>query len=109
LPDEGDLVPTWADFEKAESEMAAAGWRLLSRPGSGFGYPAAVRRDGRLRLHPIPRFPAAGRRGPSSFLCPSWRMCREGRYVLPSGGAEDADDEFYPTGRAAPSDARPGG
>jgi hypothetical protein len=62
-------MATWAEFEGAEPEMAAAGWRLLSQPGFGFGYLATVRRDGEPRIHPINPVRAAGH--PVAFIVPS--------------------------------------
>jgi len=94
-------VATWAEFETAAPEMAAAGWRLLSHPGFGFGYLATVRRDGGPRLHPINPILAAGQL--TAFIVPSPKLedlRRDGRYALHSCGAEHVDDEFYVTGRA---------
>lgn len=94
-------MATWAEFEAAAPQMAAAGWGLLSHPGFGFGYLATVRRDGGPRLHPINPILAAGRL--TAFIVPSPKLedlRRDGRYALHSCGAEDVDDEFYVTGRA---------
>ena len=94
-------MATWADFETAAPEMAAAGWRLFSHPGFGYGYLATVRRDGGPRLHPINPILAAGRL--VAFIVPSPKLAdlrRDGRYALHSSGAENVDDEFCVAGRA---------
>lgn len=94
-------MATWAEFEAAAPEMAAAGWALLSHPGFGFGYLATVRRDGGPRLHPINPVLAAGCL--TTFIVPSPKLDdlrRDGRYALHSCGAEDVHDEFCVTGRA---------
>ena len=91
----------WAQFEEAQPEMAAAGWRLLSHPGFGFGYLATIRRDGGPRIHPVNPILAAGQL--VAFIVPSPKLqdlLRDGRYALHSTGAEDVADEFYLAGRA---------
>lgn len=95
------MAAGWAQFEAAEPEMAAAGWRLFSHPGFGFGYLATVRRDGGPRVHPINPVLAAGQL--VAFIVPSPKLedlRRDGRYALHSTGAEDITDEFYVAGRA---------
>lgn len=94
-------MATWEEFERADPRMAAAGWSLLSHPGSGFGYLATVRRDGGPRLHPINPVLAAGHL--TAFIVPSPKLHdlrRDGRYALHSTGAEDVHDEFCVSGRA---------
>jgi hypothetical protein len=99
-------MASWAEFERAEPEMAAAGRRLIYQYGTGLGFLATVRKDGGPRLHPV-----------CPILCDGDLyvfivemspkkddLLRDGRYALhaftPPGGGE----EFYVTGRAAPVD-----
>ena len=99
-------MATWAEFATQMPEMAEAGWHLFSHPGFGFGYLATVRRDGAPRLRPINPLLAAGRL--VAFIVPSPKLGdlrRDGRYALHSTGAENVDDEFCVTGRAAPVDS----
>jgi hypothetical protein len=93
----------WADLERAEPEMAAAGKRLFFQHGTGLGFLATVRKDGGPRLHPVCPILCDG--GLYVFIVEMSPkkddLLRDGRYALhaftPPGGGE----EFYVTGSAA--------
>jgi hypothetical protein len=94
-------MATWAEFEAAMPEMAAAGRALLYQFGPGLGFLATVRKDGGPRLHPICPFIADG--SLYAFLIESPKradLLRDGRYALHTFPPEKSDDEFYLTGRA---------
>jgi hypothetical protein len=52
-------MATWAEFTKAEPELAAFGWELL-REELGYAYLALVDRRGAPRVHPVIPFVAFG-------------------------------------------------
>ena len=94
-------MATWAEFEAAAPEMAAAGRALLYQFGPGLGYLATVRKDGGPRLHPF--CPAIAEGGIFGLIIPSPKqddLLRDGRYALHTFPKPDGDDEFYLTGTA---------
>jgi hypothetical protein len=94
---------SWHEMAESAPEMAAAGRQLLFHPGFGFAYLATVRADGGPRLHPVNPVIADGHL--YVFMVPASPklddLRRDGRYAMHSSGAENADDEFYLTGRAS--------
>ncbi len=96
-------MASWAEFEAAEPELAAAGRKLLYQFGPGLAFLATVRRDGGPRLHPI--CPVVTDGALYAFIAdtPKRRdLVRDGRYALHTFPPAEVDDEFYITGRAAP-------
>jgi len=96
-------MATWAEFEEAAPELAAAGRKLLYQFGPGLAFLATVRKDGGPRLHPICPVVVAG--GLFAFIgdSPKQRdLLRDGRYAMHTFPPQDVDDEFYVTGRAVP-------
>jgi hypothetical protein len=94
-------MATWAEFEAAMPEMAAAGRALLYQFGPGLAYLATVRKDGGPRIHPI--CPVIVDGGLYAFIGDSPKradLLRDGRYALHTFPAEDRDDEFFVAGRA---------
>jgi hypothetical protein len=92
---------TWAEFERAEPEMAAAGRSLIYQFGPGLGYLATVRADGAPRLHPI--CPAIVDGALYAFIIDSPKrrdLLRDGRYALHTFSPQDTDDVFMLSGRA---------
>jgi hypothetical protein len=95
---------TWAEFEAAAPDLAAAGSRLLYQHGPGLGFLATVRADGGPRVHPVCPHIAVGRLwvfiGSTSPKLADLR--RDGRYALHSFPCVDVDDEFFVRGDAVP-------
>jgi hypothetical protein len=96
------MASSWATFEGAQPNMAAAGRRLLYQHGPGLAYLATVRRDGGPRVHPVCPHIAEGELwvfvGHSS---PKRRdLLRDARFALHAFPCVDVDDEFYVTGTA---------
>ena len=92
----------WSAFAAEVPELAAAGWRLLSVPGVGFGYLATVRSDGWPRVHPVNPFIVGDELG--IFLVPSPKLDdlrHDGRCALHSCGTAEVDDEFFLSARAS--------
>ncbi len=92
-------MASWAEFARAEPEMAAVGAALLET--HHLAYLATVRADGAPRVHPVAPFLIDGRlfvaTPPSS---PKARdQQRDPRYVLHMLPGKD-DDEFRVRGRA---------
>ncbi len=100
-------MATWAAFEAAQPELAAAGRQLLYQYGPGLGFLGTVRRDGGPRLHPFCPVIADGELW--AFILTASPKCtdlrRDGRYALHAFTPEAVDDEFYVTGRAVAVDA----
>jgi len=95
-------MASWADFEAAMPEMAAAGRALLYQFGPGLAFLATVRKDGGPRVHPI--CPVIVDGGLYAFIGTSPKradLLRDGRYALHTFPPEKVDDEFYVTGRAS--------
>ena len=94
-------MATWAQFEAAAPEMAAAGRALLYQFGTGLAYLATLRKDGAPRIHPI--CPAIAEGGLFGLIIPSPKqhdLLRDGRYAVHSFPMPDRDDEFYLAGTA---------
>jgi hypothetical protein len=95
-------MATWADFERALPEIAAAGYALLYQHGPGLGYLATVRRDGGPRVHPFCPIICDGELW--AFVLtesPKGRdLMRDPRYALHAFPKPETDDEFYVTGTA---------
>jgi hypothetical protein len=93
-------MATWATFEAAAPELAAAGQRLLYQYGPGLGFLATVRRDGGPRLHPI--CPVISEGELWAFILRASPKCadleRDGRFALHAFPPEIKDDEFALTG-----------
>ncbi len=92
-------MATWAQFEAAAPEMAAAGRALLYQFGPGLGYLATVRKDGGPRVHPF--CPTIAEGGLFGLIGPSPKqhdLLRDGRYAIHSFPKADGDDEFYVAG-----------
>jgi hypothetical protein len=102
-------MASWADFERREPEMAAAGKELLYQFGPGLGYLATIRRDGGPRVHPF--CPIISEGGLWAFVLersPKGRdLLRDGRYALHAFPKPEVDDEFYVSGTAAVVDDGP--
>ena len=99
-------MATWAEFDSAMPEMAAAGRRLLYQFGPGLGYLATVRKDGGPRVHPFCPIVSDGQlwafvltRSPKGQ-----DLLRDGRYALHAFPKPETDDEFYVSGTAAAVD-----
>ena len=93
-------MATWAEFESAAPEIAAAGKELLYQYGVGLAYLATLRKDGAPRIHPICPTVVNGRL--YALLGLSYKRAdlrRDGRYALHTFPRRDRDDEFLVTGR----------
>ncbi len=94
-------MATWAEFEIAAPEIAAAGKKLLYQFGVGLAYLATLRKDGAPRLHPICPTVVEGRL--YALIGPTPKRAdlrRDGRYALHTFPCPDVDDEFLVMGRA---------
>lgn len=94
----------WADFARAEPELAAAGRRLLYQFGVGLAFLATIRADGGPRVHPM--CPLIAESGLFAFLIPSPKRAdlhRDGRYAMHSFPADQNEDAFSVTGLARPA------
>jgi dipeptidyl aminopeptidase/acylaminoacyl peptidase len=92
---------TWADFEAAAPDLAAAGRRLLYRGGEGEALLATVRGDGPPQIHPVSV--AIVGEGLYAFILPSAKRVdleRDGRYALHTHQDPAAPSEFAVRGRA---------
>ena len=89
-------MANWAELERAEPELAAAGWALLSK---GIAYLGTVRADGAPRVHPVTPI----RSGDELYVSVSRTttkvhdLRRDPRYALHALPGE-ADEEFYLAG-----------
>jgi hypothetical protein len=94
-------MATWAEFESAAPEIAAAGKTLLYQFGVGLAYLATLRKDGAPRLHPVCPTVVGGRL--YALIGPSHKRAdlrRDGRYALHTFPCPKVDDEFLLMGRA---------
>jgi hypothetical protein len=95
-------VATWAEFETAAPDVAAAGRRLLYRDGRGQAMLATVRgKDEPPRMNPITLAIVDGR--VFAFILQSPKLVdleRDGRYALHSHHDPAAPSEFALRGRA---------
>lgn len=95
-------MASWADFEAAAPEIAAAGRALLERDGHGSGLLATVRGvELAPRIHPVSVGVVAGRL--CTFVLASAKLRdleQDGRYALHSHLDLAAPDEFMVRGRA---------
>jgi hypothetical protein len=94
-------MATWAEFESAAPEIAAAGRTLLYQRGVGLAYLATLRKDGAPRLHPVCPTVVEGRL--YALIGPSHKRAdlrRDGRYALHTFPCPEVDDEFLVMGRA---------
>ena len=98
-------MATWAEFETAAPELAAAGWTLLAANATGAtdgdGLLATVRGDLAPRIHPV----SVGLTGGHlyTFVLQSAKLRdleQDGRYALHSHQDQKAPDEFMLRGRA---------
>lgn len=93
-------MATWAQFARAEPELAAYGWELL-REDQGYAYLASIAASGAPRVHPVVPFIADG----SLYVAivagsPKARdLRRDGRYML-HATVGDNDTEFAVRGAA---------
>jgi len=93
---------SWADFARAEPELAAEGRRLFYQYGVGLGSLATVGRSG-PRLHPI--CPIVLEDGLYAFIVESPKqqdLRRDGRYALHAFLPVEVDDEFMVAGTVRP-------
>ena len=95
---------SWADFEAAAPEMAAAARALLYAHGIGLAYVATIRPGGGPRLHPFcPILAVGGLWGFINRGSPKGRdLARDGRYAIHAFPNGRNDDELMIDGRAAP-------
>ena len=98
-------MATWAEFEAAAPELAAAGWKLLSAQASGDhdgdGLLATVRGDLAPRIHPVSVGLVDGHL--YTFVLQSAKLRdleQDGRYALHSHQDPKAPDELMLRGHA---------
>jgi len=100
------MTATWADLEREQPEMAAAGTRLLNATGEGVAFLATTRADGGPRVHPV--MPVLAEGSLYAFVVTmshKYRdLLRDGRYALHAALPEQGGEEFYLTGPAIPID-----
>src|SRR5215213_8899952 len=99
---DGSEVLSWGDFRRARPDLADAGRGLMYQFGVGLAFLATVRSDGGPRVHPM--CPVIAESGLFAFLVPSPKrddLHRDGRYAMHSFPADENEDAFYLTGRAA--------
>jgi hypothetical protein len=110
-PDTGRPTPepiagmTWASFEVAVPDLAAAGRRMFDRDGTGEALLATVRGDAPPRIHPI-NLAIVGE-GLYAFILASTKrrdLELDGRYALHAHQDPAAPSEFSVRGRARPID-----
>jgi hypothetical protein len=92
----------WEGLRRARPDLAEAGRALLYQHGVGLAFLATVRQDGGPRLHPF--CPLLHEGGLFAFIVPSPKrhdLARDGRYAMHSFPADDNEDAFYVSGRAA--------
>lgn len=93
---------TWADFQAAEPELAAAGRRLIYRGDHGEALLATVRDDEPPRIHPISVGIVDDRL--YAFINPSPKrrdLATDGRYALHTHQDPAVPREFAVRGRAS--------
>jgi hypothetical protein len=98
-------LATWAQFEAAAPEMAAAGRALVYRTTTGEALLATVRGDAPPRIHPIYMAIVKGRL--VAFLLRSPKatdLAEDGRYALHAHQDPAVPHEFVIRGRARPLD-----
>jgi hypothetical protein len=98
-------MASWGEFVAASPSLAADVRALFCQYGPGLAYLATVRADGGPRVHPVS--PVICDDGLYCFVVDSPKrrdLDRDGRYAMHAFPAEDADDEAYLSGRAAPVD-----
>lgn len=98
-------MATWAEFETAAPEIAAAGWRLLAAQAAGEfdgdGLLATVRADLAPRIHPVSVGVSDGHL--YTFVLQSAKLRdleQDGRFALHSHQDPKAPDEFMVRGHA---------
>ncbi|HEX5823996.1 MAG TPA: pyridoxamine 5'-phosphate oxidase family protein [Candidatus Limnocylindrales bacterium] len=99
-------MATWAEFEVAAPELAAAGRRQIVRGGVGEMLLATVRGDEPPRIHPINVEIVEGRL--YAFILPSAKrrdLERDGRYALHTHQDPASPSEFMVRGRASVVDS----
>ena len=115
VPETGRRTPalmagvTWASFEAAAPDLAAAGRRMFDRDGTGEALLATVRGDAPPRIHPI-NLAIVGE-GLYAFLLASAKrrdLELHGRYALHAHQDPAAPSEFSGA-RTRPAGRRPGG
>ncbi len=95
-------MTTWAEFEAAAPDLAAAGRRLLFRSDHGEALLATVRGEAPPRIHPIGVGIVDGRL--IAFINASPKRLdleTDGRYALHTHQDPSAPDEFMVRGRAS--------
>src|SRR5258707_6422586 len=99
-------MATWAEFETAAPELAAAGWKLLAAQATGDtdgdGLLATGLADLAPRIHPLSVGVAGGHL--YTFVLQSAKLRdleQDGRYALHSHQDPKAPDEFMLRGRAS--------
>ena len=98
-------MASWAEFEAAAPEMAAAGRRLIYRKTTGEALLATVRGGGLPRIHPIYVAILDGRL--MSFVLRSPKatdLADDGRFAIHAHQDRDEPHEFVVRGRARPVD-----
>jgi hypothetical protein len=101
-------MASWAEFEAAAPQMAAAGHRLIYRTATGEALLTTVRGDGLPRIHPIYVAIHGGRL--VAFLLQSPKatdLAEDGRFALHAHQDPAAPHEFAIRGRAHPIDDEP--
>jgi len=93
-------MASWAEFERAEPDMAASARQLLYQFGPGLGYIATVRKDGGPRVQPCCPIVHDGMLWVFVLhASPKGKdLLRDGRYALHAFPKPDLDDEFYVSG-----------
>jgi hypothetical protein len=95
-------VPTWGEFAGERPDLADSGRQLLYQFGVGLAFLATTRADGAPRVHPL--CPLLTDDGLYAFIVPSPKrndLHRDGRYAMHSFPADDNEDAFSVSGRAA--------
>jgi pyridoxamine 5'-phosphate oxidase-like protein len=93
-------MATWAEFESATPELAAAGRSLIEKGGRGSALLATVRGDLAPRIHPVTVGFVDGHL--YTFVLASAKrrdLEQDGRYALHSHHDPKAPDEFMVRGR----------
>ena len=96
-------MASWDEFSRVRPDLAQAGQALFYQFGVGLAFLATSRPDGGPRVHPM--CPLVTGDALFAFIVPSPKredLVRDGRYALHSFPADENEDAFYVTGRAAP-------
>jgi hypothetical protein len=96
-------MASWGEFDRLRPDLARPGAKLLYQFGVGLAFLGTSRQDGGPRVHPM--CPLLTGDGFYAFIVPSPKgddLVRDGRFALHSFPADDNEDAFYVTGRAAP-------